>query len=265
MSDAEEITMRAPSPFLMAMEGRAVFEWASLALMWPLLRRAPVGDGHPVLVLPGLVANDASTWPLRTFLADRGYHAYPWEEGFNFGPRGNLVERLQERLSEISRRHSRKASLIGWSLGGAMARALAVRLPDQVRSVITLGSPLQGHHRATNAWRVFELVSGWKADDPRLAAWLAQHLAIPSTSFMSKTDGVVNWRMSLAPEGEFSENIEVSATHLGMGANPAVLWAIAERLSQAEGQWQPMARPDLLRTLLYRNPSKQQIADLTVP
>jgi len=117
----------------------------------------------------------------------------------------------------------------------------------------------------TNAWRVFELVSGWKADDPRLAQWLTEHPPAPSTSFMSKTDGVVNWRMSMAPEGEFSENIEVTATHMGMGANPAVLWAIADRLSQAEGEWRPLNRSGLLRAMLYRDPRKLRLADLIAP
>ncbi len=265
MNLLDNLPLRAPSPLLMALEGRAVFEWASLAVSWPLLRRAPRGDGHPVLVLPGLIANDASTWALRRYLTDRGYTAYPWDEGFNVGPRNNLVGRLEKRLTDIERRHGRTASLIGWSLGGAMARALAVRMPDHVRSVITLGSPIQGHHSGTNAWRIFELVSGWKADDPRLLEWLAEHPPAPSTSFMSKTDGVVNWRMSLAPENARSENIEVSATHMGMGANPVVLWAIADRLSQPEGEWQPLARTSPLRTLLYRDPRKIRLADLIAP
>ncbi|MCA1778477.1 MAG: hypothetical protein LC637_03570 [Xanthomonadaceae bacterium] len=265
MSKSEELPLRAPSPLLMALEWRAVFEWSSLAVSWPLLKRAPRGDGHPVLVLPGLIANDSSTWALRRFLESRGYAAYPWDSGFNLGPRGNLIRRLEKRLMEIERRHGRTASLIGWSLGGAMARALAFRMPDHVRSVITLGSPIQGDHRGSNAWRVFEMVSGWKADDPQLGQWLAQHPLAPSTSFMSKTDGIVNWRMSLAPEGEFSENIEVSATHMGMGANPAVLWAIADRLAQAEGEWRPLERSGLLRALLYRNPRKLRLANLIAP
>lgn len=262
MNWIDHLPMRAPSLVLMALEGRALFEWSSLALSWPILKRAPAGDGHPVLVLPGLIANDASTWALRRYLKTRGYVAYPWNGGFNFGPRVGTVERLEQRVETLYRRHGRAISLIGWSLGGAMARALAFRMPDHIRSVITLGSPIQGHHKGTNAWRIFELVSGWKADDPRLAQWLADHPIAPCTSFLSKTDGVVNWRMSLAPEHELSENIEVSATHMGMGANPVVLWAIADRLAQDEGQWQPLARDNPLRTLLYRDPRKARLVDL---
>ncbi|AKS41404.1 lipase family alpha/beta hydrolase [Wenzhouxiangella marina] len=262
MNWLDRFPLRAPHPVLMALEGRAFFEWSSLAVSWPILKRAPAGDGHPVLVLPGLVANDTSTWPIRRFLNSRGYAAYPWRQGFNIGPVDNLVERLEERLDTLHRRHGRTVSLIGWSLGGAMARALAVRMPEHVRSVITLGSPIQAEHQATNAWRIFELVSGWKADDPRLAEWLLEHPMAPSTSFLSKTDGIVNWRISMAPEHELSENIEVSASHMGMGANPIVLWAIADRLAQAEGEWKPLARDNPLRSLLYRDPKKARLADL---
>jgi hypothetical protein len=82
---------------------------------------------------------------------------------------------------------------------------------------------------------------------------------------MSKTDGIVNWRMSLARESEIAENIEVSATHMGMGANPAVLWAIADRLAQAEGEWKPFDRRSAWRYLLYRNPNEFRLADLIAP
>src|SRR5690349_21841748 len=148
--------MRAPSALLLALEGRAFLEWSACVAAWPLLTRAAQGDGHPVLVLPGLAAGDASTWPLRTFLQGRGYAVYPWELGLNRGPREGVVRKLLARIRGIEREHGRKLSLVGWSLGGAMARALAVREPERVRSVVTLGSPLGGHPKASNAWRLFE-------------------------------------------------------------------------------------------------------------
>lgn len=244
-----------PSKLLLALEGRAVFEWAALALSWPLLGRAPCGDGHPVMVLPGLVANDASTWPLRRFIERCGYAAYPWQLGFNVGPRERIVRGLTERVRELHRRHRRKVSLVGWSLGGAMARAIAAAMPEKVRSVITLGSPLSGHPKGTNAWRLFELVSGFSADDPRLRAVLAHQPKVPTTSILSRRDGVVAWPMSLVPDTKRSENIEVSASHFGMGVNPTVLWAIADRLAQAEGAWQPFDRNGW-RALLYSDPRR---------
>ena len=247
--------MRAPSALLLALEGRAFLEWSACIAAWPLLTRAAQGDGHPVLVLPGLAAGDATTWPLRTFLEGRGYVVYPWELGFNCGPRDGVVRKLLARIRAIEREHGCKLSLVGWSLGGAMARALAVREPGRVRSVVTLGSPLAGHPKATNAWRLFEYLSGVRADDPRLRALMSRHPPVPSTSILSKSDGIVSWPMSLIPRGARSENIEVSASHFGMGANPAVLWAVADRLAQPEGAWKPFDRGGW-RALVYGDPQR---------
>jgi pimeloyl-ACP methyl ester carboxylesterase len=257
--------LKSPSALLMAMEGRAMFEWASFALSWPLLKTAPRGDGHPVLVLPGLCAGDNSTLPLRKFLAELGYAAEPWCQGLNFGPRDHVIKGLVDKVRAMQKQHKRKVSLVGWSLGGAMANALALRMPERVRQVVTLGSPLTGHPRGTNVSRVFELVSGFRADDERLMELVNGEPEVPTTSIMSKTDGIVNWRMSLARESRIAENIEVSATHLGMGVNPAVLWVIADRLAQAEGAWAPFVRSSALRSVLFRDPHRFRLADLIAP
>ena len=259
---AAETAPTAPSRFLLALEARAVFEWGAYLLAWPWMRFAPKGDGHPVLVLPGLMAGDTSTWPLRHFLTQLGYAAYPWDLGANLGPRGDTVAKLIARVSEIERKHQQKISLIGWSLGGAMARALAGHLPGQVRNVITLGSPLQPHPRANHAWRLFEAVSGWRVDDPQLEELRGQALAMPSTSIFSKADGIVNWRVSVAPEHPTAENIEIAASHLGLGVNPLALFAIADRLAQAEGQWRPFDREGFVRSSLYRHPHQFRFSDL---
>lgn len=262
MSTDKVASPKPPSRLLLALESRAIFEWASFALSWPLLKRAPQGDGHPVLVLPGLIAGDASTYPLRRFLEELGYEAYPWKLGVNFGPRGETVPKLIARVRQIERRHGRKVSIIGWSLGGAMARALGARLPELVRSVITLGSPVTPHARATNAWKVFEAVSGWQTDDPELHEMANVQPPMPTTSIFSKADGIVSWKVSMAPDSAHSENIEIAASHLGMGVNPMVLWAIADRLSQVEGAWKPLDREGLLRSLIYRKPQQFRIAEL---
>ena len=256
---------KAPSALLMAMEGRAVLEWASFALTWPWLKQAPRGDGHPVLVLPGLAAGDSSTKPLRHFLEHLGYAVSPWEQGPNFGPRDHVIKGLVDRVRGLQKEHGRKVTLVGWSLGGAMASALALRMPERVRQVVTLGSPLTGHPKGTNVWRVFEIVSGFRHDDPRLMELVSGEASVPTTSIMSKTDGIVSWRMSLARESHIAENIEVSATHLGMGANPAVLWVIADRLAQREGRWKPFERSSAWQSLIYRNPHHFRLADLIAP
>lgn len=253
---------KPPSRLLLALEGRAVFEWASFALTWPWLKRAARGDGHPVMVLPGLIAGDASTWPLRRLLEELGYTPYPWELGVNLGPRGDTVPKLIRRLRQIHKRHGEPVSLIGWSLGGAMARALAARMPDHVRNVVSLGSPVQAAPKATNAWKIFEMVSGWSSDDPELHALARQQPPMPNTSIFSKSDGIVAWRASVAPDAPQSENIEIAASHLGMGVNPLVLWAIADRLAQPRDGWQPFDRGGMLRSLLYRQPHHFRWAEL---
>ena len=257
--------LKPPSTLLLAMEGRAMLEWASFALAWPLLKAAPRGDGHPVLVLPGMCAGDNSTIPLRRFLTHLGYDAQPWGQGLNFGPRDHVIRGMVDQVRKMEREHGRKVSLVGWSLGGAMAHALALRMPQRIRQVVTLGSPLSGHPKGTNVGKLFRLVSGFHADDERLHALINGEPQVPTTSIMSKTDGIVNWRMSLARESKISENIEVSATHMGMGANPAVLWAIADRLAQAEGAWKPFERSKGLRELLFRDPHEFRFADLIAP
>ena len=144
-------TLQAPGLLRLALECRAAWEYGATLAAQPLLSRAPKGDGHPVLVFPGLVASDLSTKPLRRFLETAGYAAYPWEHGRNLGPREGILEGCLARLKELRRKHRKKVSLIGWSLGGLYARELAKLAPKDVRLVITLGTPFTGHPKATNA------------------------------------------------------------------------------------------------------------------
>jgi len=132
-----------PSPALLALEGRAWLEFAALVPALPLLARAPRGDGHPVLVLPGWLASDRSTWALRRFLRDRGYHVHGWRLGRNLGPDAGTVAGLGRRFVALRARHGQKLSLVGWSLGGIYARELARRFHGDVRQVITLASPFR--------------------------------------------------------------------------------------------------------------------------
>jgi pimeloyl-ACP methyl ester carboxylesterase len=151
---------------------------------------------------------------------------------------------LRELLTSIYESAGRKVSVIGWSLGGVYARDLALQAPDMVRSVITLGSPFANDIRATNATRLYELVSGEGVDDvPGLREAIAGDLPVPATSIYSRTDGIVNWRTSLLRPSATAENIEVHfASHLGIGVNPAALWAVADRLAQPEGEFRHFDR-----------------------
>ena len=122
VSAEPDTSVRAPGLVKLALEGRAPWEFAALLASSPWLRQLPPGDGHPVIVFPGLAAADFTTVPLRNFLLDRGYSANPWQQGFNFGPREGVLEGCIAQVRELHQRHGRKVSLIGWSLGGIYAR-----------------------------------------------------------------------------------------------------------------------------------------------
>jgi pimeloyl-ACP methyl ester carboxylesterase len=253
MAQAEEEL--GPPPLLwQLLEGRAMVELGAMAWLYPLLRQAPAGDGHPVLVLPGFLASGNSTFPLRQLLKSLGYAAHRWKLGRNLGVAGDKEERLFGRLRELRRRYGRPVSVIGWSLGGLYARELAWMAPDDVRLVITLGSPFR-RQTGTTVTLLFEELSGQHEAqlDPAQLSRLSRPPPVPATSIYTRTDGVVHWRCSLEQPAPNTENIRVHGSHCGLGHNPLALWAIADRLAQPEGRWRPFDRRSV-RRFLYPEP-----------
>jgi pimeloyl-ACP methyl ester carboxylesterase len=236
--------LRAPGLGLLLAEVRSLVEFNASLLLSPLLMRAPRGDGHPVLALPGFLASDLSMAPMRRYLKELGYDSYAWEMGRNTGGIARLRAALRDRLAEVHAATGRKVSIVGWSLGGVYARDLALQAPDTVRSVITLGSPFANDVRATNATRLYEALSGEAVEDnSELRTAIAGDLPVPATSIYSRTDGIVNWRTCLLRASETAENIEVHlASHVGLGVNAAALWAVADRLAQREGEFRQFDR-----------------------
>jgi pimeloyl-ACP methyl ester carboxylesterase len=237
--------LRPPSKLLWLTEYRSLWELGFALTAAPLLLTAPRGDGHPVLVLPGFLVSDLSTTMLRNYLNLLGYESHGWELGRNFGGIAKNRAALRGRLREIFERTGKKVSIIGWSLGGVYARDLAVAMPECVRSVVTLGSPFSRSPNASNISDVYEAVSGEGPWTPGVHEFdaIAGDLKVPSTSIYSKVDGIVSWRASQLRTNERTENIEViGASHVGLGVNAAVLWAVADRLAQPEGAFAPFAR-----------------------
>jgi Putative esterase len=230
---------------------RAAASAGAFAATLPLLAFAPRGDGHPVLVLPGLGASDVSTGTLRSWLRRLGYPVVGWELGRNRGPTQEVVDELPRLLERLHARHGSPVSIVGQSLGGIFARRLALRAPAQVRQVITLGSPFAlvgraaGNSPGARAYdRYRHLHSNERLSPSR--GGLRQPLPVPSTSIYSRWDGVVDWRACLQQTGPTSENVAVRAGHLGMGLDPAVLWVVADRLAQPADGWRPFRRPTRL-------------------
>ena len=244
----------APSFGLQLLETRAVGELYAYMMSYPLIPLAPRGDGHPVLVLPGFLASGTSTFPLRHFLKRLGYKGHRWKLGQNLGPVGEKEHDILVRLHELRERYDQKVSIVGWSLGGVYARELAWMAPDDVRSVITLGSPLR-HHQHTAVSDLYQAISGQHEDDADedMLERMSGPPPVPSTAIYSRSDGVVPWRCSLEKESPTTENIRVYSSHLGLGHNPSVLWAIADRLAQPEDEWRPFDRT-LCKQLVYPDP-----------
>jgi pimeloyl-ACP methyl ester carboxylesterase len=242
--ESSESGLRPPHICLMLIEGRGLFELNSSLLLLPFLMRAPRGDGHPVLTLPGFLASDLSMAPMRRYLKALGHDTYAWSLGRNIHGLNRVRQSLRDLLQRITDSTGRKVSLVGWSLGGVYARDLALNAPEMVRSVITLGSPFAGDIRATNATRLYEALTGESVDDiPEIRQAIAGDMPVPATSIYSRTDGVVNWRTSVVHPSATAENIEVLlASHIGLGVNPAALWAVADRLAQAEGEFSQFDR-----------------------
>src|SRR6202165_1900763 len=236
--------LRPPGLGLLLAEVRGLFEFNASLLLSPLLMRAPKGDGHPVLTLPGFLASDLSMAPMRRFLKELGYDTYAWKVGRNIGGVSRMRAALRDRLAEIHSSTGRKVSVVGWSLGGVYARDLALQAPGMGRYVVTLGSPFANDVRATNATRLYEALSGEAVEDnSELRTAIAGDLPVPTTSIYSRTDGIVHWPTCLWRPSDTAENIEVPlASHVGLGVNPAALWAVADRLAQGEGEFRQFDR-----------------------
>ncbi len=213
---------------------RAAIEFAWHALAAP--NTSTPGDGHPVVIFPGLGADGASVAILREHCRALGYDAFDWGEGFNTGPQGDLdrwLDGLADQLSKLLASHSQPATLIGWSLGGLYARELGKLLAPRVRQVITIGM--------ANAGWLFRLLSGSSTSvDPALGERLRTPPPLRTTSIYSRSDGVVAWQTCRHDkQSALVQDIEVDGSHFGLGWNRDVLNVVADRLGPTVGPWRP--------------------------
>lgn len=210
-------------------------------MIWELIQSAQfrrkytprqMGNGHPVLVIPGLFGNDMIMIPMRKFLRRLGYTPYKWGLGINTA-KPEDIDALLEKVDILHQKHQEKISIIGWSLGGIYAREVAKRKPDKVRQVITTGSPFGGIENPNNVAWVLRLLKGKVENfwDKALLDSVCEPTPVLTTSIYSKTDGMVRWQdcMSKAEDG-LHRNVEAGSSHLGMPYNISILKVIAERL-----------------------------------
>ena len=222
-----------PSALLQMLEARALPEASMLMAQLPLLRlQAPKGQGDQVMVLPGYMTSDASTWLLRRFLSDIGYSVVGWGLGINRGPTLSFLPKLESRIQDLANEAQASVHLVGWSRGGTLSREIARDRPDLVRQVITLGSPVQGGPGATSLNRFVQLETGKSAEFMREAMRQRNQtpITVPITAIYSRSDGVVAWQAAIDDRNPTVEHIEVDGSHSGLGWNAQVYRLLARRL-----------------------------------
>ena len=237
---------RPPVGWFLTEPVRGMMTFSTLPFAAPLLRRAPTGDGHGVLVLPGLLADDLSTVALRAFLARLGYQAHGWGLGRNVGPTDAVLTGMPVLLRRLAETTAGPVSIIGWSLGGVYARELARDHAGLVRQVITLGSPFAlVDERQSRADGAFRRRARQHVDPGRLPTreQIRQPVPVPSTAIYSRSDGIVDWRACVDPVDAMHQNIEVRCGHLGFGVDAATFWVVADRLAQRPAEWTPFEAP----------------------
>ncbi|MCW2498432.1 MAG: hypothetical protein JWN87_108 [Frankiales bacterium] len=242
-----------PSLLLQALElPRACAEYGALLSTAGLLRLLPKGTGAPVVVLPGFAGDDLSTAALRTVLRGLGHHVVGWGLGRNVGPTSSTLAGVDRLVRGLVDRHGVPVALVGWSLGGVFARRLAAARPEEVRRVVTLGSPYRlddpAKTRAQWLYNRFEHLHD-AAHEVRVGGPASRPLRVASTSIYSYTDGVVPWGACREADTALAESVAVPGSHNGLGHNPLAMCVVADRLALPPGDHSRFAPPAALRHL----------------
>jgi len=191
----------------------------------------PMGpeDGPPALVVPGFLATDRTTLPLRRALADAGWRVHGWERGWNLGVRADTVEHLRDRIDQIG--HQQPILLVGWSLGGLFVRELARAFPERALAVVTLGSPFSGDARQNNIWPLYERVAGHKVDDPPIPR-ITDKPPVPHLALWSRKDGLIAPRAARGLDHERDKAVEVPVAHMAFGVSPRAARLVVREIDQ---------------------------------
>ena len=249
-------TNQAPRPsmfWLLTEPGRALAELGMLYSYNSLYKNEKKGDGHTVMIIPGFMSTKTSTGVLREFIGNLGYNVVDWGLGRNLG-KVEYTELLLETLDELYIKEGQPISLIGWSLGGVIARQIAKERPELVRQVITLGSPFGGITEPNNATWMYSIITNGKTPrdiDQDLLANFPLPAAVPTTAIYSKEDGIVPWKACMEIEDEIHQNIQVRGSHIGLGVNHSVLSIIADRLQYTKKDWRYFKPKGKVNGLLF--------------
>ena len=192
--------------------------WNSVRLVRHFARRGPRGpvDGPPALVIPGFLCRDETTVALRQQLAAAGYRVHGWQQGWNLGARADTLDRLRERMEGLGQ--GQPLLLVGWSLGGLFAREYARSFPDQVKAVVTLGTPFSGDPRQNTVWPLYERVARHKVDEPPIPR-ITEKPPVPHLALWSRRDGLIAPRAARGLPHERDKEVELTCRHMAFGVS----------------------------------------------
>lgn len=226
-SSTDGAAHRPPHWRLLVAELRAVLAWIYYRLWSRPHDLPPIGDGLPVITLPGFMASDIAMRQLRSSLRAAGFRAYGWGLGRNRGTTPDILERIDARVDEVIAREGRLPALVGWSLGGLFAREYAKAFPHKVARVVTMGTPFSGSRRANHAWRLYEMVAGHSVDAPPVPLHPAAKPPVPTFALWSPNDGIVSASCARGLPHERDHAIEVNCRHISFSFAPAAARAVA--------------------------------------
>lgn len=231
---APVVVREAPALGLLLGEARVARDWAQARMRPRINPRPPVGDGAPVLTLPGFLAGDLSMKQMRDNLEAAGFAAHGWQMGLNYGAQADTLARVGERVDAIAQQSGRPVHIVGWSLGGLFAREYAKHHPGQVASVVTMGTPFSGSRRANNVWRLYELIARHSIDSPPIEFHAAPRPDVPTFALWSANDGVIAPRCARGLPEESHRSIELACGHLGFAYAEEAVDAVIGCVLEAE-------------------------------
>ncbi len=195
-------------------------ELPRVLLSVPSLVRAPHGDGRILLTIPGFGAGDASLLPIRRFLSARQHDTRGWGLGRNTGDAELLLDKSLRVAQRLAHDSGKPVNLVGWSLGGVIAREIARDQPDIVHRIATIGTPLTGprHTVASRSYSPEQL----DHIDAIIEQRRPRPIQRPVLAVYSRNDGVVDWRTCIDNDTEGLNHHRSSSTHIGMGIDPDV-------------------------------------------
>jgi len=231
----------APDPGAMGFpdlsaEWRLARESVRLALSLPRLARGPRGQGEPVLLIPGFQAPELSMQPLLRMLRFKNYQAMHWGQGTNRGDVERYVDALRLRLDELAE-HSghEQIALVGWSLGGVIAREVAREVPQRVSTVVTYGSPVIGGPLYTAAARAYPAAERERINALVRERNLSHPIERPIAAIFTRQDTIVSWPACIDRHSPDVTHFEVKSTHFSMGLDPTVWEIVLKRLAEVRG------------------------------